>query len=200
MNDTTPHNNEAQTAHAEWPSVHDTDANMAAWVRKHWNTIERGLEALETRANQRASETCFALSEDVKNVSSPPPTAQGVEGLREALERGIWQIANELPGYASNWEIACADLALVEQAANSYLALTHPREQQREDEGEKPAVYYCENGKSLDGLEQGALAVLSNLMIKTNATTADFMIANEKDGEFYFHCSRQSSGRGEGEK
>lgn len=54
----------------------------------------------------------------------------------------------------------------------------------------KPAVYYCENGKTLEGLEQGALAVLSNLMIKTNAQTAEFMIGNEKDGEFYFTCSR----------
>lgn len=54
----------------------------------------------------------------------------------------------------------------------------------------KPAVFYCENGKSLEGLEQGALAVLSNLMMKTNSTTAEFMIGNEKDGEFYFTCSR----------
>jgi len=62
---------------------------------------------------------------------------------------------------------------------------------QREDvSGEKPAVFYCENGKSLEGLEQGALAVLSNLMMKTNATNAEFMIGNEKDGEFYFTCSR----------
>jgi len=54
-----------------------------------------------------------------------------------------------------------------------------------------PAVYYCENGKSLEGLEQGALAVLSNLMMKTNATSADFMIGNEKDGDFYFRCTRK---------
>lgn len=47
-------------------------------------------------------------------------------------------------------------------------------------------VYYCQNGKSLDGLEKGALAVLSNLMMKTNADKAEFMIANEKDGEFHF--------------
>jgi len=61
----------------------------------------------------------------------------------------------------------------------------------REDGGgEKPAVFYCENGKNLAGLEQGALAVLSNLMMKTNATNAEFMIGNEKDGEFYFTCSR----------
>lgn len=59
--------------------------------------------------------------------------------------------------------------------------------------GEKVAVFYCENGKSLEGLEQGALAVLSNLMMKTNATTAEFMIGNEKDGEFYFTCSRTKS-------
>lgn len=57
-------------------------------------------------------------------------------------------------------------------------------------EEKKPAVFYCENGTNLEGLEQGALAVLSNLMIKTNATSADFMIGNEKDGKFYFHCSR----------
>jgi len=55
---------------------------------------------------------------------------------------------------------------------------------------DKPAVFYCDNGKSLDGLEQGALAVLSNLMMKTNATTAEFMIANDKDGEFHFTCRR----------
>lgn len=54
----------------------------------------------------------------------------------------------------------------------------------------KPAVFYCDNGKSLKGLEQGALAVLSNLMIETNATSADFMIGNKKDGEFHFHCTR----------
>ena len=47
-------------------------------------------------------------------------------------------------------------------------------------------VYYCENGESLEGLEKGALAVLSNLMMKTNADKAEFMIANEKDGEFHF--------------
>lgn len=57
---------------------------------------------------------------------------------------------------------------------------------------DKPAVFYCENGKNLDGLEQGALAVLSNLMMKTNATSAEFMIGNEKDGEFYFTCSRNA--------
>ena len=57
--------------------------------------------------------------------------------------------------------------------------------------GDKPAVFYCENGQSLEGLEQGALAVLSNLMMKTNATSAEFMIGNEKDGEFYFTCSRK---------
>ncbi len=55
---------------------------------------------------------------------------------------------------------------------------------------ENPAVFYCENGKNLDGLEQGALAVLSNLMMKTNATSAEFMIGNEKDGEFHFTCHR----------
>jgi len=40
--------------------------------------------------------------------------------------------------------------------------------------------------KTLEGLGKGALAVLSNLMMKTNADSAEFMIANEKDGEFHF--------------
>lgn len=56
---------------------------------------------------------------------------------------------------------------------------------------QKPAVFYCANGQSLECLEQGALAVLSNLMMKTNATSAEFMIGNEKDGKFYFTCSRK---------
>lgn len=54
----------------------------------------------------------------------------------------------------------------------------------------KPAVFYCENGKNLECLEQGALAVLSNLMIKTNADTAEFTIGNDKDCEFQFSCRR----------
>lgn len=51
-------------------------------------------------------------------------------------------------------------------------------------------VFYSENANGLDGLEKVAMAVLSNLMIKTNATEAEFMIGNEKDGEFVFTCKR----------
>ena len=51
-------------------------------------------------------------------------------------------------------------------------------------------VFYCKNGDNLEGLEKGALAVLSNLMMRTNSTSASFMIGNEKDGEFHFECKR----------
>lgn len=54
-------------------------------------------------------------------------------------------------------------------------------------------VYYSENTDNLAGLEKGAMAALANLMIKTNSTCAEFMIGNEKDGEFTFACTRKAA-------
>ena len=90
------------------------------------------------------------------------------------VSRGvIEQHLDDLMAYAENQAGA---LTLAEQLENG--------------QREKPAVFYCENGKSLEGLEQGALAVLSNLMIRTNAKNATFTIGNEKDGSFTFTARR----------
>ena len=50
-------------------------------------------------------------------------------------------------------------------------------------------VHYSNNTDKLKGLEKAAMAVLSNLMIRTNATKATFKIGNDKDGDFEFECT-----------
>jgi len=117
------------------------------------------------------------------------PLGQGYEDAKADVE-GAKQIDDVL-FYALKKNAPKGDLYRAEYNQGFNDGIDACKAAQREDvSGEKPAVFYCENGKSLEGLEQGALAVLSNLMMKTNATNAEFMIGNEKDGEFYFTCSR----------
>ena len=56
-----------------------------------------------------------------------------------------------------------------------------------------PVWYESDLSKSIahdPEMVQGALAVLSNLMMKSNATIANFNIGNKEDGDFYFTGSR----------
>lgn len=138
-------------------------AEKWSWARN------MGCKYVNIRIDTRGGGSCIVAAGDDGNYAV---------GMKELLRQGDTQAA-PVPRLSEQDVVTDETMNTERKADSAYQA---GRKQ------DAPAVFYCENGKSLDGLEQGAMAVLANLMMKTNATSSEFMIGNEKDGKFFFTC------------